>query len=66
MPLVLFLDEATSHLDAANEKKINQVIKQLGITRIIITHRKETINMADRVIDLSSAARTSLIRSSAL
>jgi len=51
-PKILFLDEATSHLDSNNETIINQHVKQIGITRIIIAHRKETVSIADRVIDL--------------
>ncbi|MDP3706046.1 MAG: peptidase domain-containing ABC transporter [Legionellaceae bacterium] len=51
-PNILFLDEATSHLDDDNEKYINQALKSLNITQIIVAHRKETIKMADRVIDL--------------
>lgn len=49
-PRILFLDEATSHLDIANERKINSNIKNLSITRIIIAHRKTTIEMADRIV----------------
>lgn len=51
-PKILFLDEATSHLDVDNEKNINQALKTLDITQIIIAHRQETIKMADRVIDM--------------
>lgn len=51
-PKILFLDEATSHLDSENEKHINQSLKTLNITQIIVAHRKETIQMADRVISL--------------
>lgn len=51
-PRILFLDEATSHLDADNEARINEVIRQMGITRIAIAHRKETLENADRVITL--------------
>jgi len=52
-PKWLFLDEATAHLDLINESKINQALKKLSITQIVIAHRQETIKMADRVIDLS-------------
>lgn len=51
-PKVLIMDEATSHLDIANEAKINASIKQLGITRIIVAHRPDTIAMADYAIRL--------------
>ncbi len=51
-PKILFLDEATSHLDIAKEKLVNASIKSLNITRIIIAHRPETIASADRVIFL--------------
>jgi ATP-binding cassette subfamily B protein RaxB len=51
-PSILFMDEATSHLDLDNEEKINNAIAQLNITRIIIAHRPSTISSADRVISL--------------
>lgn len=51
-PRVLFLDEATSHLDSVRESVVNEHIKKLNITRIIVAHRKETIASADRVIKL--------------
>lgn len=60
-PRILFLDEATSHLDVATEDAIGQAISSLSITRIIIAHRHETIAKADRVIDIS-ALRDSLAR----
>ncbi len=49
-PRILFLDEATSHLDVANERAVNIAMKQLGITRIIVAHRPETIAIARRVV----------------
>jgi ATP-binding cassette subfamily B protein RaxB len=49
-PAILFLDEATSHLDVENEHKINTALSTLNITQVIIAHRQETINMADRVV----------------
>lgn len=52
-PRILFLDEATSHLDSATEQQVNNYLKQKQITRISVAHRQETIAAADRVIDLS-------------
>lgn len=52
-PDILFLDEATSHLDIAGESVVNEHVKALNITRIMVAHRPETISTADRVIDLS-------------
>lgn len=53
-PKILILDEATSHLDIANEKRIIQAIKKLAITQIIVAHRPHTIASADRVVRLTS------------
>ena len=49
-PKILFMDEATSNLDTRTESAVNDAIKQLKITRIIIAHRPETIRSADRVL----------------
>jgi len=51
-PKLLILDEGTAHLDAATERKVNKTISDLGITRIVIAHRAETIAAADRVLVL--------------
>jgi len=51
-PRILFLDEATSHLDVYTEEVINDNLKQLSITRIMIAHRQATIEMAERVVVL--------------
>jgi ATP-binding cassette subfamily B protein RaxB len=51
-PRILFLDEATSHLDAETEDKINRVVSTLGIARIIVAHRQETILSCDRILML--------------
>ncbi|MEX5745680.1 peptidase domain-containing ABC transporter [Massilia sp. X63] len=51
-PKILVLDEATSHLDVWNEQAVNQAIQQIPLTRIIVAHRPETIQMAERVIVL--------------
>ena len=49
-PRLLVLDEATSHLDIANEQLVNSAIQQIAMTRIIVAHRPETIASAQRVI----------------
>ncbi|MNE97737.1 Heterocyst differentiation ATP-binding protein HepA [compost metagenome] len=59
-PRVLILDEATSHLDVARESAINDAIKHMNITRIMIAHRPETILSADRIIQISRDGITEL------
>jgi ATP-binding cassette subfamily B protein RaxB len=49
-PKILVLDEATSHLDILNERAVNEAIKDMKLTRIIVAHRPETIAMASRVV----------------
>jgi ATP-binding cassette subfamily B protein RaxB len=49
-PRVLILDEATSHLDIARERSVNEAVAGLQLTRIIVAHRPETIASADRVV----------------
>lgn len=49
-PQFLFLDEATSHLDVECERLVNDAVRGLPLTRIIIAHRAETIASADRVL----------------
>src|SRR5438105_3036024 len=52
-PKILFLDEATSALDIDRERLVNQAVRQLDLTRVIVAHRSETIASANRVIVLS-------------
>jgi ATP-binding cassette subfamily B protein RaxB len=52
-PAILVLDEATSHLDPARERQINETVAALRMTKIIIAHRAETIASADRMLDLA-------------
>ena len=49
-PKILFLDESTAHLDIYLEQEINRNVAQMNLTRIVIAHRPETIDFADRVI----------------
>ncbi|HEY0818695.1 MAG TPA: peptidase domain-containing ABC transporter [Rhizobacter sp.] len=51
-PQILFLDEATSALDVDRERLVNQAVRQLDLTRVIVAHRPETIASASRVIVL--------------
>ncbi len=51
-PRILFLDEATSALDVQRERQVNEAIRALSLTRILIAHRPETIASAGRVIVL--------------
>ncbi|WP_414828683.1 peptidase domain-containing ABC transporter [Alteromonas sp. H39] len=57
-PAILFLDEASSNLDVTNESRINENLKALRITRVIVAHRPQTIAMADTVYSLSSEGLT--------
>ncbi|WP_370316375.1 peptidase domain-containing ABC transporter [Pseudoalteromonas sp.] len=59
-PCVLFMDEATSHLDKDNEAKISEQIQHLLMTRIMIAHRQETINMAEQVYHLENGTLVNL------
>jgi len=49
-PRILFLDEATSHLDVSREGLVNEAISGMDLTRVIIAHRPETIASADRIL----------------
>ncbi len=51
-PQILFLDEITSNLDRSNELLINNLIKSLHITRIVIDHRKFLSAKANKIITL--------------
>ncbi|MFN3946147.1 MAG: peptidase domain-containing ABC transporter [Allosphingosinicella sp.] len=51
-PKLLVMDEGTAHLDAEHERQVNAAISAMGITRIVIAHRRETLAAADRVVVL--------------
>jgi ATP-binding cassette subfamily B protein RaxB len=55
-PRILFLDEATSHLDAESEGMVSRAVKAMDMTRILVAHRRETIATADRVLTLDPVA----------
>lgn len=64
-PRILFLDEATSALDIHKEKAVNEAVRALNLTRIIIAHRPETIASAERVIVLQGGKITQDVRRAA-
>lgn len=49
-PKVLLLDESTSALDINTEKKITSSFEKLNSTRIVITHRLNTIVNANKIV----------------
>ena len=59
-PKILFLDEATAHLDCEKEREISQRLKGLKITRINIAHRSELVEGADVMLQVSSRSRAAL------
>ncbi len=51
-PEILFMDEATSHLDSASEEKIQEALHSVfkNITAIVIAHRLSTLKEMDRIL----------------
>lgn len=64
-PKLLFLDEATSHLDVMKERLVNDAVKQLKLTKVIVAHRPETIQSADRVLVLDQGRVVQELRAQA-
>ena len=52
-PRLLLLDEFTSHLDAPAEARIHARLARLGMTRIVVAHRRESLRYADRELRLA-------------
>ncbi len=57
-PRILILDEATSHLDAANESLVQDALDKLkaGRTTFVIAHRMSTIRSADHILVMAQGA----------
>ena len=54
-PKILILDEATSQLDIKSQRIIMSFLKKLKKTTtiIMVTHRKETLEIADKVLEVN-------------
>ena len=52
-PRMLFLDEATSHLDVATEKRVLRNIGNSDMTLVSVAHRPDAIALAGQVISLA-------------
>jgi ABC-type bacteriocin/lantibiotic exporter with double-glycine peptidase domain len=54
-PSLLVLDEATSSLDSATERRILDTLERLrgDVTMVVVSHRHSTIRSADRVVHLA-------------
>ena len=53
-PRILFLDEATSHLDIDTERRVLDNLADSGITIITVAHRPDVLTRADWVIELGT------------
>jgi ABC-type bacteriocin/lantibiotic exporter with double-glycine peptidase domain len=51
-PVIVLLDEATSHLDVETERRVAGNLRTLACTQIIIAHRLSTIRDADTILVL--------------
>lgn len=51
-PKILFLDESTSHISESSERRILHSILSLGLTVVSVAHRQESVQAADRVVEL--------------
>ncbi|MTV41154.1 peptidase domain-containing ABC transporter [Duganella radicis] len=49
-PIILALDEATSHLDVETEQLITKALEAIPLTQVIVAHRPQAISAANRVI----------------
>jgi ABC-type bacteriocin/lantibiotic exporter with double-glycine peptidase domain len=50
------LDEARSHLDEENKRTINEAIRRLTISRVLVVNRRSPLDMADCIVPIWPAA----------
>lgn len=53
-PSMLLLDEATAHLDPDSERAVGGAVRALHCTRVVIAHRPQTIQRADRLFNVAN------------
>jgi ATP-binding cassette subfamily B protein len=51
-PKILILDDSTSAVDTATEAKLRESLAKIGMTRIIIAQRIDSVKDADRIVIL--------------
>jgi ATP-binding cassette subfamily B protein RaxB len=61
-PMILALDEATSHLDLHGEQHVVFNLRSTSMTRVVIAHRRETVAMVSRIIHLEQGTITEDVR----
>jgi len=52
-PKVIIMDEGTANLDLDSEATFGKYLRDISITRIIVSHRPKLLSLADRVYRLS-------------
>lgn len=61
-PKIIFADEPTGNLDSKNSEIIHQLFvdlkNKLGITLLMVTHNKELVKLADRVLEMKDGQVT--------
>jgi len=55
-PRILFLDEATSHLDLQTESRVIDNLQTLHVTIVSVAHRRNAISAASRIIEFGAPA----------
>jgi ABC-type bacteriocin/lantibiotic exporter with double-glycine peptidase domain len=51
-PRLLLLDEATSNLDPETERRVDEALGALEVTRVVISHRVNAVRNADLIVAL--------------
>jgi ATP-binding cassette, subfamily B, bacterial CvaB/MchF/RaxB len=57
-PKIIFLDEATAHLDVDMEERIYKKLRSLKITRVCIAHRPGVLAYTDKIFRLEGRSLT--------